>query len=514
MIIVLDFGSQYSQLIARRIRECNVYSELVSHDISLEEIKQKNPEGIILSGGPSSVYDEQAPKFTEGLLDLGIPVFGICYGMQLIVDTLGGKVESHRAKREYGKSYLKVDLQSELFLSLEEEFVAWMSHGDSCVELPAGFKKTASTDSLENAAIEHKERRIWGVQFHPEVVHTQKGMDILKNFITVICQCDPSWTMAHYIDQSVKEIKETVGNGKVLLGLSGGVDSTTVAALIHKAIGDQLICMFIDQGFMRKGEAQRVVDMVSKYMNINLVHIDASKTFFEKVAGVSDPEQKRKIIGNEFVRTFEREAAKIGDFQFLAQGTLYPDVIESAVAGGTQAKTAVKIKTHHNVGGLPEDMDFKLIEPLRWLFKDEVRRLGHELGLHEDLINRHPFPGPGLAIRIIGEITPERVRVLQEADAIVMNEIKAAGWYSRIWQAPVILLPGVKTVGVMGDKRTYAYTCAVRCVTSEDAMTAKVAQLPYELLERISSRIINEVPEINRVCYDISSKPPATIEWE
>lgn len=514
MILVLDFGSQYSQLIARRIRECNVYSELVSHDISLAKVKEFNPEGIILSGGPASVYENGSPRFTPGLLEMGIPVLGICYGMQLIVDTLGGKVEGHPEKREYGKAFLRVDNTSDLFLGIEDSFMAWMSHGDSCVKLPKGFRKIASTESLENAAIENKEQRIYGVQFHPEVVHTVKGIDIIKNFVFNICQAQRSWTMANYIETEVKRIRETVGAGKVLLGLSGGVDSTTVAALLHKAIGDQLICMFIDQGFMRKDEAKRVVDMISKYMHIKLVHVDASARFFEKVKGVSDPEQKRKLIGNEFVRTFEAEARKIGDFQFLAQGTLYPDVIESAVHGGTQAKTAVKIKTHHNVGGLPADMKFKLIEPLRWLFKDEVRKLGRELGLHEDLINRHPFPGPGLAIRIIGDITPERVRILQEADSIVMTEIKAAGLYEQIWQVPVVLLPTIRTVGVMGDQRTYGMTCVVRCVTSEDAMTARIAHLPWELLEKISSRIINEVPEITRVCYDISSKPPATIEWE
>jgi GMP synthase (glutamine-hydrolysing) len=514
MIVILDYGSQYSQLIARRIRECNVYSELVSHDISLEKLRALKPEGIILSGGPSSVYEKDAPRFVSGLLEFGVPVLGVCYGMQLIVDTLGGKVEGHHEKREYGRADLKVETSSALFLGLEEQFVAWMSHGDSCVQLPQGFRKIASTESLENAAIENTDKHIYGVQFHPEVVHTVKGVDIIKNFVFGICNAQATWTMANYIETETKRIRETVGQGKVLLGLSGGVDSTTVAALLHKAIGDQLICMFIDQGFMRKGEAQRVVDLVSKYMHIKLVHVDASARFFEKVAGVSDPEEKRKRIGNEFVRTFEAEARKIGDFQFLAQGTLYPDVIESAVAGGSQAKTAVKIKTHHNVGGLPADMKFKLIEPLRWLFKDEVRKLGRELGLHEDLINRHPFPGPGLAIRIIGDITPERVRVLQNADAIVMQEIKAAGLYKEIWQVPVVLLPNVRTVGVMGDQRTYGMTCAVRCVTSEDAMTARVAHLPWEVLERISSRIINEVPEITRVCYDISSKPPATIEWE
>ncbi|MFC1517097.1 glutamine-hydrolyzing GMP synthase [Candidatus Margulisiibacteriota bacterium] len=514
MIIVLDFGSQYSQLIARRIRECKVYSELCSHDLSIEKIKAKKPEGIIISGGPASVYDKEAPRYTKGLLELGVPILGICYGMQLMVDDLGGKVEEHREKREYGKAELSVDNRSDLFAGVPEKFAAWMSHGDSCVKLPKGFKKIASTNNLENAAIEDKASRIYGVQFHPEVVHTEKGTEILINFINKICKAKPVWTMANYIEQEVKDIREKVGKGKVLLGLSGGVDSTTVAALIHKAIGDQLICMFIDQGFMRKNEAKSIVEMIGKHMKIKLVHVDASKKFFEKVKGISDPEEKRKRIGNEFIRTFETEAKKIGDFQFLAQGTLYPDVIESAVHGGTQAKTATMIKTHHNVGGLPKDMKFKLIEPLRWLFKDEVRKLGRELGLNEELINRHPFPGPGLAIRIIGEVTPDRIKALQEADAIMKQEIRAAGLYNDVWQALVVLLPGVRTVGVMGDKRTYSYACAVRCVSSEDAMTAHFSRLPYEVLDKISTRIINEVPEINRVTYDISSKPPATIEWE
>ena len=402
MIIILDYGSQYSQLIARRVRECNVYSELTAHDISAAKIKELRPEGIILSGGPASVYAKDAPQLDAEILRLDIPVLGICYGMQLITALLGGEVESHAAKREYGKASLRVNTSSALFLGLEDNFTAWMSHGDSCVKLPAGFSRIASTDSLENAAVENPTRRIYGVQFHPEVAHTVKGLDIIKNFVFGVCQAQPNWTMANYIETEVKRIRETVGSGKVLLGLSGGVDSTTVAALLHKAIGEQLICMFIDQGFMRKNEAQRVVDLISKYMRIKLVHIDAAQRFMERVQGISDPEEKRRRIGNEFVRTFEAEARKIGDFRFLAQGTLYPDVIESAAAGGAQAKTAAKIKTHHNVGGLPADMKFKLIEPLRWLFKDEVRRLGRELGLHEDLINLHPFPGPGLAIRIIG----------------------------------------------------------------------------------------------------------------
>lgn len=513
MIVILDYGSQYSQLIARRVRECNVYSELVPHDISVEKLKVLAPEGIVLSGGPSSVYDDGAPMLDKKILELGIPVLGICYGMQLIVHLLGGKVEGHAGKREYGVAPLTVDPSSDLFVGIAPNFIAWMSHGDSCTKLPGGFTKNASTEALENAAIENKKTKMYGVQFHPEVVHTERGMDILKNFVFGICKAKPTWTMSSYVDTEIKKIREQVGTGKVLLGLSGGVDSTTVAALLHKAIGKQLTCMFIDQGFMRKGEADRIVNIISKYFDIHLVHIDAAEAFFEKLKGVTDPEQKRKVIGNEFVATFEREAKKLGEYKFLAQGTLYPDVIESAVTGGTQAKTAVKIKTHHNVGGLPEKMNFKLVEPLRWLFKDEVRSLARVLGVHEDLVNRQPFPGPGLAIRIIGEVTPERVKVLQEADWIVIDEIKRYGLYTQLWQSFAVLLP-IKTVGVMGDKRTYAYTCAVRCVTSEDAMTAKWANVPYEVLEKISSRIVNEIPEINRVVYDITSKPPSTIEWE
>ncbi len=513
MIVILDYGSQYAQLIARRVRECNVYSELIVHDITLEKLKELKPEGIILSGGPSSVYETDAPKIDARFLELGVPVLGICYGMQLITNILGGKVEQHAGKREYGNAQLKVQTNDDLFLGLPEKFIAWMSHGDSCTVLPKGFQKIASTETLENAAIENKQKKIYGVQFHPEVVHTQWGMDILKNFVFKICQAKPVWTMGNYIEEEIPRIRKEVGSDKVLLALSGGVDSTTVAALLHKAIGKQLTCVFIDQGFMRKGEAERIVNMISKYFDIHLIHVNAAKEFFANMAGITDPEQKRKIIGNEFITTFEREAKKLGGYKFLAQGTLYPDVIESAVVGGTQAKTAVKIKTHHNVGGLPEKMNFKLIEPLRWLFKDEVRKLGRELGIHEDIISRQPFPGPGLAIRIIGEVTPERVRILQNADWIVMDEIKLAGIYRDLWQSFAVLLP-IKTVGVMGDQRTYAFTCAVRCVVSEDAMTARWAHLPYDILEKISSRMVNEVPEINRVVYDITSKPPATIEWE
>ncbi len=513
MIAILDFGSQYSQLIARRVRECNVYSELVSHDTPAEKLKEMGARGIILSGGPSSVYDSDAPLCDPEILNLGIPVFGICYGMHLIVHTLNGSVEHDGSKREYGTSTLTCDTDSELFIHISDSFTAWMSHGDSCTKLPGGFVTIAETESIPHAAIADSSRKMYGVQFHPEVTHTEYGMDILKNFIFNICECEPTWTMAAYIDTQITKIRETVGDKKVLLGLSGGVDSTTVAALLHKAVGDQLTCMFIDQGFMRKNEAQQIVTEIRKYLKIHLVHIDASTIFMKQIEGIADPEKKRKLIGSEFISTFEREAKKLGSFDFLAQGTLYPDVIESAVAGGTQAKAAVTIKTHHNVGGLPEKMNFKLLEPLRFLFKDEVRKLAQELGVHNDLVFRHPFPGPGLAIRIIGEVTPEKVATLQEADNILVQELKKSGWYDKSWQALAVLLP-VKTVGVMGDKRTYAHTCALRVVSSEDAMTATWTRLPYELLEKISTRIVNEVQDINRVVYDITSKPPGTIEWE
>jgi GMP synthase (glutamine-hydrolysing) len=513
MIAILDFGSQYSQLIARRVRENNVFSELLSHDIKAEKLKEMDVEGVILTGGPSSVYDEGAPHCDPEIFNLGVPILGICYGMHLIVSTLNGIVENDSEKREYGTSNLTIDSDSDLFVNLPENFTAWMSHGDSCTRLPDGFLTIAETESITHAAISHSGKKIYGVQFHPEVTHTENGHDILKNFIFNICEAEPKWTMAAYIDTEVKKIRETVGDKKVLLGLSGGVDSTTVAALLKKAIGEQLTCMFIDQGFMRKNEATHIVNEIRKYLKINLVHIDASKIFMEQIEGVTDPEKKRKIIGNEFIHTFEREAKKLGEFDFLAQGTLYPDVIESAVEGGTQASAAVTIKTHHNVGGLPENMNFQLIEPLRLLFKDEVRRLAKELGVHDDLVYRHPFPGPGLAIRIIGEVTQHKVEVLQEADHILIQELKKSGWYDKSWQALAVLLP-VKTVGVMGDKRTYAYTCALRVVSSDDAMTATWTKLPFELLEKISTRIVNEITDINRVVYDITSKPPGTIEWE
>lgn len=510
MIIILDYGSQTSKLIARRIRECQVYSEVLSGDASLEEIKAKNPSGIIMSGGPCSVYDDDAPKCASALFDLGIPVLGICYGMQLMTIHLGGTVINVE-KKEFGKAELKIDDSSDLFAGIAQNSVVWMSHGDSVTLLPNNFVREAHTDSTSYTAISNKEKKFYGVQFHPEVVHTQFGLDIVKNFVYNICNIAPTWTMKRFVDVQIEKIRKTVGKEKILLALSGGVDSTTVAVLLHQAIGDQLLCMFIDQGFMRKNEAKKIVDMVKKEFKINLIHVDASERFFKEIAGVSDPEKKRKIIGKEFINVFQEEAKDfIGNIKFFAQGTLYPDVIESAVG---VSKNAVKIKTHHNVGGLPEKLNFQIIEPLRMLFKDEVRKVGLELGVPEYIVFRQPFPGPGLAIRILGDVTPERVKILQEADDIVVGEIKKTGLYRKVWQAFAVLLP-IKTVGVMGDKRTYQHTIAVRAVASQDAMTANWAHIPYEVLENISSRIINEVSGINRVVYDISSKPPSTIEWE
>ncbi|MFC1477950.1 glutamine-hydrolyzing GMP synthase [Candidatus Margulisiibacteriota bacterium] len=516
MIIILDFGSQYSELIARRIRESHVYSEVVPHDITLAELKKKKPKGIILSGGPSSVYDKNAPEPAFNIFNIGVPVLGICYGMQLMAKMCGGEVK-HKKAHEYGKAHLQIDDNKDLFAGIYLEMICWMSHGDSVVKLPSGFRKLAHTQNTPYASISNAAKKLYGVQFHPEVAHTPKGMDIIKNFLYKICGCKPDWTMQNYIETAVQNIRKTVGKEKVLVALSGGVDSTTVAALISKAIPGQLTCMFIDQGFMRKDEPERIVELFTKYFDIELIHVDASKRFFKKLIGITDPEEKRKIIGTEFIRVFEDEVNKIrDDYKFLAQGTLYPDVIESAVVKSKDgvAKTAVKIKTHHNVGGLPEKMDFKIVEPLRMLFKDEVRQLGRELDIPGEIVQRQPFPGPGLAIRVIGEVTRERIKVLQNADRIVLDEVKKAGYYyQKLWQAFAVLLP-IRTVGVMGDKRTYLNTVAVRCVTSEDAMTAHWAHLPYDLLEVISSRIINEIPEINRVVYDISSKPPSTIEWE
>ncbi len=510
LVVVLDFGAQYSMLIARRVRECNVYSEILPYNTPLEELIKRDVKGIILSGGPSSVYEKDAPKIDPAIWNSKIPILGICYGMQLMARELGGEVKAEKS-REYGKAQLKIDDHANLFAGLNTEITSWMSHGDSVTKLPEGFKTLAHTDNTLIAAMGNKDKKLYGVQFHPEVIHTENGIEIIKNFVYIICGCEATWTTKSFIERAIEKIKNTVGKEKILLGLSGGVDSTTVAVLIHKAVGDQLTCVFIDQGFMRKNEAKKIIDIFTKNFKINLVHVDASQKFFEQLKGVTDPEQKRKIIGNQFIYTFEEEAKKLGKIPFLAQGTLYPDVIESAVKG--QNNSAARIKTHHNVGGLPEKMNFKLVEPLKKLFKDEVRALGRELGIPEEIINRQPFPGPGLAIRIIGEVTPERVRILQDVDDIVVTEVKKAGYYNKVWQSFAVLLP-IRTVGVMGDKRTYLNTVAIRAVTSNDAMTADWARLPYELLERISNRIINETPEINRVVYDISSKPPSTIEWE
>lgn len=511
MILILDFGSQYSKIIARKIRESKVYCEVVSHKITPKEIKSKGALGIILSGGPSSVHSSSAPKSSPELLTLGIPVLGICYGMQLMAQQLGGEVTASNSQ-EYGSASFLIDNNFDLFEGLWIEMTTWMSHGDSVVRMPKGFQRLGHTTTCSIAAMGNPATKLYGVQFHPEVTHTPKGRYVLNNFIFRICGCQGDWTAESFIDAALKEIKNTVKGEKVLCALSGGVDSSVTAALLQKAIGNQLTCMFIDQGFMRHKESERIQSLFEGVFNINLVYIDAKDRFFRKVKGVTDPEEKRKKIGEEFIRVFEEETQKLhGEFPFLAQGTLYPDVIESGV--GDVPETSVKIKTHHNVGGLPEDMSFKVIEPLNKLFKDEVRKVGTELGLPDEVVHRQPFPGPGLSIRILGEVTPERVDVLQRADYIVVDEIKKAGLYRKLWQAFAILLP-VKSVGVQGDQRTYSHVIAIRAVTSEDAMTAHWAHLPYDVLEKISSRIINEISEINRVTYDISSKPPSTIEWE
>jgi GMP synthase (glutamine-hydrolysing) len=505
-VLVLDFGAQYGQLIARRVRECRVYSELVPHDLSIERIKAYAPKGIILSGGPMSVYVDDAPQLDPEILELGIPVLGICYGMQSLALNLGGTV-ARTDLSEFGKTALSVLEPGLLLEGLRGEEQAWMSHRDSVTKAPPGFAVLAASAASPVAAMEARSRGFYGVQFHPEVVHTPKGMDVLKNFLYKACGCAPVFTPASIIEESIKQIRDQVGDNKAILGLSGGVDSSVAALLMYKAIGHRLTCVFVDQGMMRMREAERVVETFAGTFGIPLIAVDAGDRFLDKLAGVTEPERKRKIIGEEFIRCFEEEARKLTDAKFLVQGTLYSDVIES----GT--RQAAKIKSHHNVGGLPEKMDFELVEPLRWLFKDEVRAVGEELGLPERIVWRQPFPGPGLAIRIIGAITRERVDVLQRADAIVQEEIRKAGLYRELWQCFAIL-PVIRSVGVQGDERTYGYPIAIRAVKSDDAMTADWAQLPYDLLETLSSRIINEVPEVNRVVYDISSKPPSTIEWE
>jgi len=515
MIVILDFGSQYSELIARRIRETQVYSEVLSYRTSVTQIRLLNPKGIILSGGPSSVYDDRAPSCDPGIWDLGIPVLGVCYGMQLMVQQLGGQVERAECG-EYGKANLLVNDPTDLLTNVESGSVMWMSHGDSVIAMPEGFELLAHTDNTPCAAIADHDRNFYGVQFHPEVVHSQGGQALIRNFVYHICQCEPTWTTEAFVDQAIREVRAKVGHKEVLLALSGGVDSSTLAFLLHRAIGDKLTCMFIDQGFMRKGEPERLVKLFHEQFHIPVVHVQARDRFLGVVVGISDPEEKRKKIGHEFIRVFEEESKRLGPFDYLAQGTLYPDVIESADTNAdpkTGERVAVKIKSHHNVGGLPKDLQFKLVEPLRKLFKDEVRKLGQVLGLPDEIVKRQPFPGPGLAIRILGEVTREKLDILRDADFIVRQEVNKAGLYNEIWQAFAVLLP-VKSVGVMGDQRTYAYPIVLRMVKSEDGMTADWARVPYDLLETISIRIVNEVKGVNRVVYDITSKPPGTIEWE
>ena len=515
IIVILDFGSQYSELIARRIRETQVYSEVLSYRTTAEQLRQINPKGIILSGGPSSVYDTGAPQCDPDIWQLGVPVLGVCYGMQLMVKQLGGTVE--RSKRaEYGKASLFIDDPTDLLTNVEEGSTMWMSHGDSCTELPDGFETLAHTENTSCAAIANHGRHLFGVQFHPEVVHSIGGIALIRNFVYHICECEPTWTTEAFVDQSIREIRAKVGDKRVLLALSGGVDSSTLAFLLHRAIGDQLTCMFIDQGFMRKGEPERLVELFDQQFHISVQYVEARDRFLTQLEGITDPEEKRRRIGHEFIQVFEEESNRLGPFDYLAQGTLYPDVIESAdtnVDPKSGERVAVKIKSHHNVGGLPKNLRFKLVEPLRKLFKDEVRKLGRSIGLPEEIVRRHPFPGPGLAIRIIGEVTAERLNILRDADFIVRDEISKQGIYHDFWQAFAVLLP-VRSVGVMGDQRTYAHPIVLRLITSEDGMTADWARVPYEVLEIISNRIVNEVKGVNRVVYDITSKPPGTIEWE
>ncbi|UTH13775.1 glutamine-hydrolyzing GMP synthase [Macrococcus equipercicus] len=505
LILVLDFGSQYNQLITRRIREMGVYSELHDHEISIDEIKKMNPKGIILSGGPNSVYEEGSFTIDPAIFDLGVPVLGICYGMQLMTKLLGGSVERAN-EREYGKAVITAETHS-LFHLLPEEQTVWMSHSDKVINIPEGFRMIANSPSCKYAAVENAERQLYGVQFHPEVRHSEYGNDLLRNFIRKICNCTGEWTMENFIDIEVEKIREQVGDKKVLCAMSGGVDSSVVAVLLHKAIGDQLTCIFVDHGLLRKGEGDMVMKHFAEGFNINIIRVDAKDRFMSKLKGISDPEQKRKIIGNEFIYVFDDEASKLQGVEFLAQGTLYTDIIES----GT--KTAQTIKSHHNVGGLPEDMQFKLIEPINTLFKDEVRALGIELGIPEHLVWRQPFPGPGLGIRVLGEITEEKLEIVRESDAILREVIAQEGLERDIWQYFTVL-PDIRSVGVMGDYRTYDYTVGVRAVTSIDGMTSDFARIDWEVLQKVSSRIVNEVNHVNRVVYDITSKPPSTIEWE
>ena len=509
-IIILDFGSQYTQVIARRIRECNVYSTILRYDTPAAEIAKLKPSGLILSGGPSSVYAEDAPLPDKGIFKLGVPMLGICFGVQIFAQFLGGKVEKGQ-KREYGKGTLTVvDISCALFKGLPRELQVWNSHGDKLTRIPKDFVVVATTENSDYAAIEHPQKKFFGLQFHPEVVHTPRGREVISNFVHGVCGCGRDWTMRSYVEQAVEEIRRQVGSERVILGLSGGVDSSVAAALLHRAIGDQLTCIFVNNGVLRAREAEVVQEVFGRNFKVKLQYEEASKLFLSRLKGITEPERKRKIIGKTFIEVFEAATKRAGTAKFLAQGTLYPDVIESVPIAGNPAAL---IKSHHNVGGLPKRMKFQLVEPLKCLFKDEVRQLGLELGLPKEIVYRQPFPGPGLAVRILGEVTPRRIEILRNADSIVVEEMKQSDWYYKIWQSFAVLLP-VKSVGVMGDERTYDYTIALRAVESQDGMTADWVKLPYDLLEKISSRIVNEVKGVNRCVFDITSKPPGTIEWE
>jgi len=509
-IVILDFGSQYTQVIARRIRECNVYSTILRYDTPAKKIAALKPSGLILSGGPASVYAKNAPLPDKKIFQLGIPVLGICYGVQILAHFLGGKVQPGQ-KREFGKGTLTVrDTSCPLFKDLPDTLQVWNSHGDRLTRLPKGFASVATTENSDYAAIENRAANSYGLQFHPEVVHTPRGREIYRNFVHGVCGCGKDWTMQHYLEKAVEEIRAQVGPEKVILGLSGGVDSSVAAALIHKAIGDQLTCIFVNNGLLRAREAEIVQEVFGRHFQVQLHYEDASKLFLGRLKGVTDPERKRKIIGKTFIEVFQAVTNRAGKARFLAQGTLYPDVIESVPIAGNPA---AMIKSHHNVGGLPKSMKFKLVEPLKCLFKDEVRQLGLELGLPKEIVHRQPFPGPGLAVRVLGEVTADRLEIVRNADTIVVEEMKQSGWYYKVWQSFAVLLP-VRSVGVMGDERTYDFTIALRVVESQDGMTADWVKLPYELLEKLSSRIINEVKGVNRVVLDVTSKPPGTIEWE
>ena len=506
LVLVIDFGGQYNQLIARRVREFGVYCEIVPYNYGIEKIKDKNPKGIIFTGGPNSVYGKDTPQIEKEVFELGVPVLGICYGQQLMSHLLGGRVDTAPV-REYGKSHVNLDNSSKLFKGIEKEEVCWMSHTDYVAEAPAGFKIIAHTDVCPVAAIANEEKKLYGVQFHPEVEHTPFGKDMLRNFVLNICDLEPSWSMASFAEEKIAQIKRVVGDKKLICALSGGVDSSVAAVLVHKAVGKQLTCIFVDHGLLRKDEGDQVEKIFREGFDMNLIRVNAQDRFLGKLAGVSDPERKRKIIGEEFIRVFEEESKKLGQIDFLVQGTIYPDVVESGTG------TSAVIKSHHNVGGLPEDIEFSLIEPLRELFKDEVRAVGEELGIPHHLVWRQPFPGPGLAIRVLGEVNEEKLEIVREADAIFREEIALAGLESEIWQYFAVL-PNIQSVGVMGDERTYCHTVGLRAVTSSDGMTSNFAHIPYEVIDKVSRRIVNEVKGVNRIVYDVTSKPPATIEWE